>query len=60
MENLVAVDPANRYSELRRRLDRLEIDNPIAAVSPEQAESLRLVIERLEALDRLVAKLGDF
>ena len=59
METLVRTKPTDRYTDLCRRIDRLEIDEPVAAVSPEQAESLRLVIERLEALDKLVARQSE-
>ena len=60
MENLMMVKPTDRYSELRRRVDQLEIENPVAAASREQAESLRLVIERLEALERIVTRPSNF
>jgi len=60
MENVVTIERPDRYSELRKRVEKLETGHPVAAVSREQADSLRLVIERLEALDRLVAERTDF
>ena len=59
MEIALAAGPANRYTELRKRVDALEKRDPVAAVSPEEAESLRQVIETLEAIDRLVARQSD-
>jgi hypothetical protein len=56
MENLVTIQHTKRYDELRKRVDALESGNPVTAVDREQAESLRQVIERLEALEQLLAK----
>jgi hypothetical protein len=56
MEDLVTTKHTKRYEQLRKRVDALESGNPVTAVDREQAEALRQVIERLEALEQLLAK----
>lgn len=60
MERLVAVKHTKRYNELRERVGALAQGGPVAAVGPGEAESLRLVIERLEALEQLIVKRSEF